>query len=70
MKVQCPNCGNEVIVRGLGRPRKNLDGNKVLGTLTANRSVTKTATEYGVSRGSIRNAMIAIGLTTKEIIRK
>jgi len=70
MKVECQNCGYEIIVSGLGRPRKKLDGNKVLGTLTANRSVTKTATEYGVSRGSIRNAMIAVGLTTKDIIKK
>ena len=70
MKVVCQNCGAEVIVSGFGRPRKNLAGNKVLASLRANGSVTATAIEYGVSRGSIRNAMKGIGLTTKDIIKK
>ena len=70
MKVVCQNCGSEVIVRGLGRPRTNLDGIKVLAILRANGSVTLTAKEYAVSRGSIRNAMKGIGLTTKDIIKK
>ena len=70
MKVVCPNCGKEVTVSGLGRPRTNLDGIKVLATLRANGSVTATAKEYAVSRGSIRNAMKAIGLKTKDIIKK
>jgi hypothetical protein len=70
MKVSCPNCGNEVIISGLGRLRKKLDGIKVLASLRANGSVTATAREYAVSRGSIRNAMKAIGLKTKDIIRK
>ena len=70
MKVECPNCGNEVIVSGLGRPKKKLDGIKVLATLQASGSVTATAKEYAVSRGSIRNVMKAIGLKTKDIIKK
>jgi len=70
MKVVCPNCGNEVIVSGLGRPPLNLDGIKVLASLQANGSVTLTAIEYGVSRGSIRNALKAIGLTPKEVMTK
>ena len=70
MKVVCQNCGKEVIVGGLGRPRKKLDGNKVLASLRASGSVAATAKEYGVSRGSIRNTMKAIGLTTKDIIKK
>ena len=70
MKVVCPNCGNEVIVRGLGRPKTNLDGIKVLASLKANGSVTLTAKEYRVSRGSIRNTLKAIGLTVKDFIKK
>jgi molybdenum-dependent DNA-binding transcriptional regulator ModE len=70
MKIVCQNCGVEVIVRGLGRPNLNLDGIKVLASLRANGSVTATAKEYAVSRGSIRNAMKAIGLKTKDIIKK
>ena len=68
MKVVCPNCGNEVIVSGLGRPRANLDGIKVLASLQANGSVTLTAKEYGVSRGSIRNTLKANGLTPADVI--
>ena len=70
MKVVCQNCGSEVLVKGLGRPKLNIDGIKVLATLTANGSVTATAKEYAVSRGSIRKAMKGIGLTTKDIIKK
>ena len=70
MKVVCPNCGAAVIVSGLGRPRTNLDGIKVLASLRANGSVTLTAKEYGVSRGSIRNTLKGIGLTAKDIIKK
>jgi molybdenum-dependent DNA-binding transcriptional regulator ModE len=70
MKVVCPNCGKEVTVSGLGRPKLNIDGIKVLASLRANGSVTSTAREYGVSRGSIRNILKAIGLKTKDIINK
>lgn len=70
MKVVCPNCGNEVKVSGLGRPKLNLDGIKVLASLRANGSVTLTAKEYAVSRGSIRNTLKGIGLTAKDIIKK
>ena len=70
MKVKCPNCGNEILVNRLGRPRTNLDGIKVLASLQANGSVTLTAKEYGVSRGSIRNSLKALGLTTGEVVGK
>ena len=70
MKVVCQNCGNEVKVSGLGRPKLNLDGIKVLASLQANGSVTATAKEYAVSRGSIRNTLKGIGLTAKEIIKR
>ena len=70
MKIVCQNCGVEVKVNGLGRPKLNLDGINVLASLRANGSVTATAKEYAVSRGSIRNAMKAIGLKTKDIIKK
>ena len=70
MKITCPHCGKSVVVNGIGRPLLNLDGNKVLATLRANGSVTLTAKEYGVSRGSIRNILKDIGLNTKDIIIK
>ena len=60
MKVRCPNCGQEVIVNGIGRPRLNLDGVKVLTSLKANASVTATAKEFHCSRSSIRNAIKGI----------
>jgi hypothetical protein len=69
MKVICQNCGKEVTVDGLGRPKLNLDGIKVLATLRANGSITATAKEYAVSRGSIRNTLKGIGLTTKDTIK-
>jgi len=70
VKIICPNCGNEVKVSGLGRPKLKIDGIKVLASLRANGSVTATAKEYGVSRGSIRNTLKDIGLNTKDIIKK
>jgi molybdenum-dependent DNA-binding transcriptional regulator ModE len=70
MKVVCQNCGSGVLVKGLGRPKLNIDGIKVLASLRANASVTSTAKEYGVSRGSIRNILKDIGLNTKDIIIK
>ena len=70
MKVVCQNCGCKVIVNGLGRPKVQLDGIKVLASLQTNGSVTLTAKEYGVSRGSIRNTLKGIGLTAKDIIKK
>jgi hypothetical protein len=60
MKVTCPNCHKSFVVGGLGRPRLNLPGNKVLASLRASGSVTLTAKEYGVSRGTIRNVIKAL----------
>jgi len=60
MKVICPNCGQEVMVNGIGRPKLNLDGIKVLTSLQANGSVTATAKEFHCSRASIRNAIKSI----------
>jgi hypothetical protein len=57
MKVQCQNCGQEVMVNGIGRPKLNLDGVKVYTSLQANGSVTATAKEFHCSRASIRNAI-------------
>jgi transposase-like protein len=66
MKVTCPNCHKSFVVGGLGRRRLNLPGNKVLASLLANGSITLTAKEYGVSRGTIRNVIKASAANYKK----
>ena len=57
MKIKCHHCGESILINGMGRPKLNLDGNKVLASLRATGSVTLTAKEFSCSRGSIRNAI-------------
>jgi hypothetical protein len=57
-------------VNGLGRKRLHPAGNKVLASLQTSGRVTLTAQEHGVSRGSIRNALKAIGVTPADVIKK
>ena len=66
MKILCQHCGCWTDIHISGRRRLDLDGNKVLASLQASGSVTLTAREYGVTRGSIRNCLKAIGTTAAE----
>ena len=69
MKVRCPNCGEPVMVSGLGRPRLNITLNKVCETLISHCSVAEAAKELGCSEGYIFNALKADGLRLRDVIK-
>jgi len=64
--IVCPHCGAWFRLP-TGRRPLHLDGNNVLASLQASGSVTLTAREFGVSRGSVRNALKAVGVTAAEV---
>jgi len=68
MKVQCPNCGNSVVVKGIGRKPLNISLKNVCEALQTYRSVKDAAQELGCSQGYIYNALKANGLKLKDII--
>ncbi len=70
MKILCQHCGQWTDTHISGRKRLDLDGNKVLASLHATKNVTATAQQFGVSRGSIRNALKSIGTTSKAVLGK
>jgi hypothetical protein len=70
MKVRCPKCGEQVAVKGIGRPRLNIAVIKVYDTLEACSSVTLAAQELCCSRGFIYRILKDHGLSAKDIISK
>jgi len=69
MKVQCPHCGETVLVNTLGRRPLNIPVIKVCDALQLNHSVTAAATKLGCSRGYIYTYLKAHGLKPEEIIK-
>ena len=70
MKVSCPFCGNEVIVRGLGRKPFNVPVTNVCDRLRLHRDVDKAAESLGCSKGYLYKVLKAEGLKMKDIIKK
>ncbi len=68
MKVTCPNCHKEVIVKGLGRIPFNVPVIKVCDTLGGYPSVTLAANNLGVSRGYIYKLLKANDLKVKDYL--
>ena len=62
MIVQCPHCGNSVVVGGLGRKRLDVPVKNILDCLRKHRSVAVAAQELGCSRGYIYSVLKANGL--------
>lgn len=62
MKVQCPNCGKQVVVDGLGRKRLNIDVKNICDALCDGSTVTETAKKWGCSRGYIYKVLKACGM--------
>ena len=67
MKIQCPNCGQSVVVNGLGRKPLNIPLKNICDALQAHRSVEAAAQELNCSQGYIFNALKANGLKLKDI---
>lgn len=70
MIVQCPHCGEAVVVNGLGRKPLNIPLKNICEALHAQRSVEAAAQELNCSQGYIFNALKANGLRLKDVINK
>ena len=68
MKVQCPHCGKQVVVNGLGRKAFNMPVTKVYDALRLHRSVPAAANELRCSRAYIYKVLKANGLKLKDVI--
>lgn len=69
MRVACPHCGKEIVIRGLlGRRPKNIAVKIVLDKLQATRNVEQAAGELGCSRGYIYNRLKAAGLSLQQVL--
>jgi len=69
MIVQCPNCGEKVVVRGLGRKPLNIPLKNVYEALRAHDSVVAAANELGCSQGYIFKVLKANGVRLSDIFK-
>jgi len=69
MIIQCPNCGEKVVVKGLGRKSLNIPLKNVYECLRKHRSVVGAANELGCSQGYIYNVLKANGLKLKDVFK-
>jgi AraC-like DNA-binding protein len=69
MIVQCPRCGQSVVVKGLGRKALNFGVKNVYDALQHNRSIAEAASELGCSRAYIYKVLRVNGLTPREVIQ-
>ena len=70
MLVQCPHCGQPVVVNGLGRKAFNMPVTNVYDALRLRRSVLAAANELGCSRAYIYKVLKADGLTPADVIKE
>ena len=68
MIVQCPNCGERVVVSGLGRKRLNIPLKNICEALQSEGNAVSAAKELHCSQGYIFNALRKRGLKPKDII--
>jgi hypothetical protein len=70
MIVQCPHCGERVVVNGLGRKRLNIPLKNICEALRLGGDVAAAARELNCSQGYIFNTLKAHGLKPRDIIEK
>ena len=68
MIVRCPNCGELVVVNGLGRKPLNIPLKNVCEALQVHRSVVGVANELGCSPAYIFGVLKVNGLKLKDVI--
>ena len=68
MIVQCPNCGEVVVVNGFGRKRLNIPLKNIFESLKFHQDISIAAEELHCSQGYIYNALKANGLKFKDLI--
>ena len=70
MIIKCPNCGEKVVVNGLGRKPLNIPLKNVYEALQAQGSVAAAANELGCSQGYIFKVLKANGLKLKDVSKR
>ena len=70
MIIQCPKCGQKVVVNGLGRKVLNIPVKNVYDALLAHGSVAAAANELGCSRAYIYKVVKANGLKLKDVFKR
>lgn len=67
MIVQCPNCGEKVVVKGLGRKPLNIPLKNVCECLKKYHNVEGAAQELKCSEGYIFKVLKVNGLSLKDV---
>ncbi len=70
MIVQCPHCGESIVVNGLGRKRLNIPLKNICEALRSDGNVAAAARELHCSQGYIFNILKSHGLKPRDIIEK
>lgn len=68
MIIQCPNCGQTVVVNGLGRKALNIPLRNVLESLRRHCSIKAAANELHCSEGYIFGVLKASGMKLKDVM--
>jgi len=68
--INCPHCGEPVVVNGLGRKKLNIPLKNICEALCSCGSVAAAARELHCSEGYIFNALKAQGLKPADVIRR
>jgi len=69
MIIKCPNCGEKVVVKGLGRKPLNIPLKNVCECLRKHRSVARAAQELGCSQAYIFKVLKANGVNLKDVLK-
>ena len=69
MIVQCPNCGESVVVNGLGRKPLNIPLKNVCEALQAHHNIVAAARELGCSPAYIFGVLKANKLKLKDVVK-
>jgi len=69
MIVQCPNCGESVVVNGLGRKPLNISLKNVCEALQAHHNIVAAAKELGCSPAYIFGVLKANKLKLKDVVK-
>ena len=69
MIIQCPKCGEKVVVNGLGRKPLNIPLKNVYECLRKHRNAVRAAQELGCSQGYIFKMLKVNGLRLKDVVK-
>jgi len=68
MKIQCPKCGNEVVVNDIGRRPLAIPLKNICDALRTHCSIQLAADNLGCSRGYIYQELKKKGLRPRDVI--